>query len=146
MRNTTKARSKKSPAIVEMQPRVAGIDIGSREHWVAGPPGANGEPNVRSFGTTTSELGELVGWLKAQRITSAAMESTSVYWIPLYELLESHGIEPVLVDTKHVHNVPGRAKTDCLDCQWLQLLHSRGLLRAAFRPGKDIARIRTLQR
>jgi transposase len=146
MKRTAKTRSKKSPAIVEMQPQVAGIDIGSREHWVAGPPGPNGESNVRSFGTTTSDLVELVRWLKAQRITSAAMESTSVYWIPLYELLEAHDIKPVLVDTKHVHNVPGRAKTDCLDCQWLQLLHSRGLLRAAFRPGNDIARIRTLQR
>ena len=146
MKRTAKARSKKSPAIVELQPHVAGVDIGSTEHWVAGPPGPDGEANVRSFGTTTPDLVVLVEWLKGQRIKSVAMESTSVYWIPLYELLESHGIEAVLVDTRHMHNVPGRAKTDCLDCQWLQMHHSRGLVRGGFRPSQAIACVRTLQR
>ena len=137
---------KKRPAtsLPAMQSSVAGIDIGSTQHWVAGPPRGD-EPNVRRFGTTTPELKELVDWLLAEGVTSAAMESTSVYWIPLYELLESHGIQPVLVNARHLRNVPGR-KTDFQDCQWLQLLHSRGLLRGSFRPTEAIARLRALQR
>ena len=128
-----------------MQPMVAGIDIGSTQHWVAAPPGNDGTANVRVFGTTTPDLVELVEWLRAQGVTSVAMESTSVYWIPLYELLEARGVRPVLVNAHQLHNVPGR-KTDFKDCQWLQLLHSRGLLRGSFRPGEAIARLRALQR
>jgi transposase len=149
MNDPTKTSTKRTkttvPSLLAMQPLAAGIDIGSSQHWVAGPPKEGADPNVRVFGTTTPDLVELANWLHAQGVTSAAMESTSVYWIPLYELLESRGIQPVLVNARHLHNVPGR-KTDFQDCQWLQLLHSRGLLRGSFRPTEAIARLRALQR
>ncbi|MBU6430229.1 MAG: IS110 family transposase, partial [Cyanobacteria bacterium REEB65] len=124
---------------------VAGIDISSSEHWVCAPPGPNGEPNVQVFRTTTPQLEALADWLVAQHVESIAMESTSVYWIPVYELLESRGLEVVLVNARQLHNVPGR-KTDMHDCQWIQLLHSCGLLRGSFRPGEAICRLRALQR
>ena len=124
---------------------VAGIDVGSREHWVCGPAKADGEPNVRVFGTTTAQLKELVDWLAEQGAESVAMESTSVYWIPLFELLESRGIEAVLVNARQLHNVPGR-KTDFHDCQWIQLLHSCSLLRGSFRPGHAIVAMRAIHR
>jgi transposase len=124
---------------------VAGLDVGSSQHWVCGPARDDGQPNVRVFGTTTDQLNELAGWLSEQGVESVAMESTSVYWIPIYELLESRGIEVVLVNARQLHNVPGR-KTDFSDCQWLQLLHSCGLLRGSFRPGEAITRLRALQR
>ena len=130
------------PAI---RPRVAGLDVGSSEHWVCGPARDDGNPNVRVFGTTTDQLNELADWLSAQGVESVAMESTYVYWIPIYELLEAQGIEVVLVNARQLHNVPGR-KTDVSDCQWLQLLHSCGLLRGSFRPGEAITRLRALQR
>jgi hypothetical protein len=99
-------------------------DIGSSDHWVCGPArGNDGKPGIRKFGTTTANLQELSEWLIAQGTKSAAMESTSVYWIPLYKLLESRGIEPMLVNARQLHNVPGR-KTDVSDCLWLQVLHS----------------------
>lgn len=128
-----------------MRPMAAGVDVGSTQHWVCGPARSDGEPNVRVFGTTTPQLEELADWLLAQGVESVAMESTHVYWIPLYELLESKGIEVVLVNARQLHNVPGR-KTDFKDCQWIQLLHSCGLLRGSFRPREAIARLRTLQR
>ena len=124
---------------------VAGVDVGSKEHWVCGPARQDGQPNVRVFGTTTVQLNELVDWLIEQKVESVAMESTSVYWIPLYELLESRGIEAVLVNARQLHNVPGR-KTDFHDCQWIQLLHSCGLLRASFRPGEAISGLRAIHR
>jgi transposase len=130
------------PAI---RPNVAGIDLGSCEHWVCGPVREDGEPNVRVFRTTTVHLKELVRWLLEQGVESVAMESTHIYWIPLYELLESQGIEAVLVNARHLRNVPGR-KTDMMDCQWIQLLHSCGLLRASFRPHESICRLRALHR
>jgi transposase len=125
--------------------RVAGLDVGTSEHWVCGPARADGTANVRVFGTTTEHLHELADWLRKQGVESVAMESTYVYWIPIYELLESQGIEIVLVNARQLHNVPGR-KTDFSDCQWLQLLHSCGLLRGSFRPGEAITRLRALQR
>jgi transposase len=146
MSDDTKTRKKKARPFSLLQPMVAGIDIGSTQHWVAGPPTEDGEPNLRVFGTTTPDLHELVDWLVAEDIKSAAMESTSVYWIPLYELLEARGIEPVLVNARQLHNVPGRPKTDCKDCQWLQQLHSYGLLQGSFRPSEAIAKLRALQR
>jgi transposase len=130
------------PAI---RPMVAGIDISSQEHWVCGPARADGQPNVRVFRTTTDQLNELVDWLVEQGVESVAMESTSVYWIPLFELLESRGIEAVLVNARQLHNVPGR-KTDFHDCQWIQLLHSCGLLRGSFRPGDAIVALRATKR
>lgn len=128
-----------------VQPNAAGIDLGSREHWVAGPPLEDGSSNVERFGTTTPELMRLAEWLDQQQISTVAMESTGVYWIPLFEILDSHGFEVLLVNSRQIRNVPGR-KTDMLDCQWLQLLHACGLLRGSFRPSDDICRLRALMR
>lgn len=136
--------SKKRSAPLAARSCVAGIDIGSTEHWVCVPAG-DAEVEVRSFGTTTAQLEALVDLLAERRVSSVAMESTSVYWIPLYELLEERGIEPVLVNAHQLHNVPGR-KTDVHDCQWLQTLHSHGLLRGSFRPADAIVRLRALHR
>jgi transposase len=124
---------------------VAGIDIGAQEHFVCAPPGPAGEPNVRVFGATTGQLEAIADWLKTQGVESVAMESTGVYWIALYDLLETRGFEVVLVNARHLHNVPGR-KTDMQDCQWIQLLHSCGLLRGSHRPDEQICALRTLRR
>jgi transposase len=141
----SKKSTKKALALPSMRPNAAGIDIGSKEHWVCCPVQADGTTDVRSFGTTTPQLEVLVDWLAAQGVSTVAMESTSVYWIPVYELLESRGIEAVLVDARQLHHVPGR-KTDVHDCQWIQTLHSHGLLRGSFRPADAIVRLRALQR
>jgi transposase len=141
-----KTTAKSVPAALPvLQPMVAGVDVGSTQHWVCGPARPDGTPNVRVFGTTTLQLNELADWLAEQGVRSVAMESTYIYWIPLYELLESRGIEAVLVNARQLHNVPGR-KTDFSDCQWIQLLHSCGLLRGSFRPTEAIARLRALHR
>lgn len=140
-----KTRSAVSSGLTAIRPMVAGIDIGSREHWVCGPARKDGAANVRVFGTTTVQLMELVDWLVEQGVESVAMESTSVYWIALYELLESRDIEAVLVNARQLHNVPGR-KTDFHDCQWIQLLHSCGLLRGSFRPKGEIVAMRAVHR
>ena len=132
-------------ALPAVRPLVAGIDIGSTQHWVCGPARNDGQPNVRVFGTTTDQLNQLADWLEEQGVESVAMESTYVYWIPVYELLQSRGLEVVLVNARQLHNVPGR-KTDFSDCQWIQLLHSCGLLRGSFRPHEAISRMRALQR
>jgi transposase len=143
---TKKTTTKPGPAtLAVLQPMVAGVDIGSTEHWVCGPARADGEPNVRVFGTTTPQLDELADWLVEQGVKSVAMESTYIYWIPVFELLESRGLKVVLVNARQLHNVPGR-KTDFSDCQWIQLLHSCGLLRGSFRPAEAITRLRALQR
>ncbi len=122
----------------------AGADIGAREIYVAVPTAQTAEP-VRCFSTFTEDLRALVEWLKAEHITTVAMEATSVYWIPLAELLEEAGIEVCLVNPRHVKNVPGR-KSDVMDCQWLQYLHAVGLLRGAFRPAAEIRGVRALWR
>lgn len=140
------ANRKTSPVPLPIiRPKVAGIDLGSSEHWVCGPARPDGEPNVRTFRTTTPQLEELAAWLIEQGVESVAMESTHVYWIPVYELLASKGVEVVLVNARLMHHVPGR-KTDMLDCQWIQTLHSCGLLRGSFRPEDAITRLRALQR
>jgi transposase len=144
-RKTTTRRRGKAVPLPVIQPSVAGIDIGSTEHWVCGPALADGQANVKMFGTTTGQLAALADWLFEQGVESVAMESTSVYWIPVYELLESRGMEVVLVNARQLHNVPGR-KTDCRDCQWIQTLHSCGLLRGSFRPPDAISRLRAIQR
>jgi len=142
---TRKNRERQSRTLKTVQPDAAGIDLGSREHWVACPPLPDGSSNVKSFGTTTPELLRLSDWLKHQQITTVAMESTGVYWIPLFEILDSRGFEVHLVNARQISRVPGR-KTDMLDCQWLQLLHACGLLRGSFRPGDDVCRLRALIR
>lgn len=127
-----------------MEPRAAGIDIGSREIWVAVPPELCQE-SVRIFQTFTEDLHRMVDWLKKIGIQTVAMESTGVYWIPLFEILEAQGIKPCLVNARHMKNVPGR-RTDWHDCQWLQYLHSVGLLRPAFRPEDQVCAVRATMR
>lgn len=122
----------------------AGIDIGSKSHFVAIPEGRDTQ-SVREFQTFTNSLIELVNWLKKTGVTTVAMESTGVYWIPVYDMLEEQGFEVLLVNARHIKNVPGR-KTDVLDCQWIQQLHSYGLLRGSFRPKDKILQMRTLMR
>jgi transposase len=122
----------------------AAIDVGARELWVAVPPGRD-EQTVRVFDTFTDDLQQLVHWLIQCGITTVAMESTGVYWIPIYELLELSGIQACLVNSRHMKNVPGR-RTDWHECQWLQYLHSVGLLRSAFRPPEQICAMRALMR
>lgn len=124
-----------------INPNAAGIDIGSFSHFVAVPKGRDKE-TVKEFKSFTSDLHNLINWLKKCNIDTVAMESTGVYWIPLYELLEKEGFKVFLVNARHIKNVPGR-KTDVLDCQWIQQLHSYGLLQAAFRPEKIIAKLRS---
>jgi hypothetical protein len=141
----TKSKNPLVQSLPVIRAKVAGIDIGSLEHWVCGPALADGGVNVRVFSTTTSSLNQLADWLIEQGVESVAMESTYVYWIPVYELLESRGLEVVLVNARQLRNVPGR-KTDMHDCQWLQLLHSCGLLRGSFRPAESICRVRSLHR
>jgi transposase len=125
----------------------AGIDVGSVEHYVCVPEDAvpEGESNVRSFGAFTCDLDELVEWVQACRVTTVAMESTGVFWIPLAQKLEAAKIEVVLVNARHLRYVPGR-KTDIKDCQWIQRLHSYGLLNGSFRPAQDICCVRSLMR
>jgi len=122
----------------------AGIDVGATEIFVAVPADRDQRP-VRCFKTFTDDLRLMASWLIQCRIITVAMESTGVYWLPPYEMLEEAGVRVCLVNSKHVKNVPGR-KTDISDCQWLQYLHSVGLLRASFRPDSEICTIRALSR
>ena len=128
-----------------IQSNVAGIDVGSKSHWVAGPQIEDGEPNVEEFGTTTGELHRLAKWLQDQGVTSVAMESTGVYWIPVLEVLEDYGIEVLLGNARQLKHVPGR-KSDIQDCQWLQLLHAHGLVKGSFRPAREVCEFRELTR
>ena len=127
-----------------LEPNAAGIDVGAREMFVAVPPGRDQHP-VQVFATFTEDLERLADWLLQCGVTTVAMESTGVYWIPLYEILEQRGIRPYLVNARHMKNVPGR-RTDWHECQWLQFLHSVGLLRASFRPEENICAVRTVLR
>jgi hypothetical protein len=122
----------------------AGIDIGSRSHFVAVPEGRDPQP-VREFTSFTGDLYRMADWLQQCGIDTVAMESTGVYWIPLYEILENRGFEVRLVNARQVKNVPGR-KTDVLDCQWLQQLHTYGLLNGAFRPADQVCALRAVSR
>ena len=127
-----------------LEANAAGIDIGAREIFVAVPPDRDENP-VRVFATFTEDLEKMALWLTSCGITTVAMESTGVYWIPLYDVLEQHGVKPCLVDARNMKNVPGR-RTDWHECQWLQYLHAVGLLRAAFRPESDVCAVRALMR
>jgi len=147
---TRKRKSKRSvPAgrpesIPIWNPNAAGMDIGAEEIFVAVPADRDGQP-VQRFGTFTSELGRLSEWLQQCRIETVAMEATGVYWIPVYQILETAGFELCLVNARYFQNVPGR-KTDVSDCQWLQRLHSAGLLRGSFRPAQEVCVLRSLTR
>ena len=125
-----------------LEANAAGIDIGAREIFVAVPPDRDEHP-VRVFSTFTEDLQKMAKWLVSCGITTAAMESTGVYWIPPYDVLEQHGVKPCLVNARGMKNVPGR-RTDWHECQWLQFLHSVGLLRAAFRPDAEVCAVRSL--
>jgi transposase len=122
----------------------AGIDIGATSFYVAVPIDRDPQP-VRSFQTFTEDLHRLADWLQRCRIKTVAMESAGVFWVPLFQILEQRGVEVCLVNAHHVKNVPGR-KTDVSDCQWLQYLHSVGLLYASFRPAQQVCALRSLLR
>ena len=138
-------RQKRVAKLLEMvHLNAAGIDIGSASHWVAVPEDRDDQP-VREFRSFTPDLHALADWLDVCGIETVAMESTGVYWIPLFEILQERGLEVLLVNARHVKGVPGR-KSDVTDCQWLQQLHTFGLLRGSFRPDAEITAIRTLVR
>ncbi|WP_028219424.1 IS110 family RNA-guided transposase [Paraburkholderia oxyphila] len=128
----------------EVYPNAAGIDVGGSSHWVAVPRTADDQP-VREFGATTCELHAMADWLLACGVDTVALESTGVYWIPVYEVLEQRGLAVWLVDARQMKYVPGR-KSDVQDCQWLQKLMSLGLLRAAWRPAGEVCVVRAVVR
>jgi len=139
-----KTKSEAIKPIGEQEPDAAGIDLGANEIWVAVPADRDQKP-VRQFGAFTRDLMAIVQWLIQLGVRSVAMESTGVYWIPLYQLLEEAGLKVCLVNARHVKNVPGR-KSDIRDCQWLQYLHSVGLLLGSFRPAQAICASRSIYR
>ncbi|MGD9002370.1 MAG: IS110 family transposase [Anaerolineae bacterium] len=130
--------------MAQINVHAAGLDIGADEIYACVPVDRE-EQSVRMFPTFTVDLHALADWLGACQIETVAMESTGIYWIPIYEILESRGFEVYLVNARHLKNVPGR-KTDILDCQWIQQLHTYGLLRASFRPPEEICALRGLAR
>lgn len=147
-RSKAKSRNIKVPKLPQhlqhMNLNAAGVDIGSERHLVAVPEGRD-TVSVREFGTFTADLQALATWLKQCAVTTVAMESTGVYWIPLFEVLDRQGFEVKLVDARHVKNVSGR-KSDVLDCQWIQQLHTYGLLAGAFRPPDEVCVLRSYLR
>ena len=134
-------KGKKAKSFPIINAHAAGIDIGADSHWVSVPSEQDSQP-VRRFGCFTSDLYALANWLKECKVETVAMESTGVYWIPLFQILETQGFEVKLVNAHHVKTVPGR-KSDVLDCQWLQQLHSYGLLSGSFRPNDQICVLRS---
>ena len=127
-----------------IHPDAAGIDIGNESHYAAVPPGRDSQP-VRRFGCTTAELKATAAWLKQCRIRTVAMQSTGVYWISVYDILEQAGLEVYLVNARDTKNLPGR-KSDVQESQWLMKLHTYGLLRNSFRPVQEIRTMRTYWR
>lgn len=142
-KNTQEGQSS-SNSLPILFPDTAGIDIGSKSHFVAVPSDRDPKP-VKEFSTFTADLHKMVNWLKDCKIKTVIMESTGVFWIPTFELLESNGFEVKLVNARHVKNVSAH-KTDVLDCQWLQQLGTFGLLKGAFRPSDSILPLRTYLR
>lgn len=138
-------KPKKRGARLEVtNPNAAGIDVGCASHYVSVPADRDDEP-VREFKSFTVDVHKMADWLQECGVDTVAMESTGVYWIPVYEILERRGFTVLLVNARHVKNVAGR-KSDVLDCQWLQQLHSYGLLRGAFRPADQVCVLRALNR
>jgi transposase len=138
-RRPSKPRTSAHP-LERLHPAAAGIDCGSAEHVVTVPPDRDPDP-VQSVATFTGDLHRLADWLAACRITHVAMEATGVYWIPIFEILETRGFQVILVNARHIKNVPGR-KTDVTDAEWIRDLHILGLLRGSFRPADDIVVLR----
>src|ERR1700732_5054708 len=146
-------RKKKSPrgkrsqdweALPALNQNSAGIDVGNTEHYVAVPAGRDAEP-VQNFGSFTADLHRMARWLKACGIQTVVMQATGVYWIALYQILEEHGLQVNVVNAHHTKTLPGR-KTDVLECQWLQKLHTFGLLNNSFQPAEEIRVLRTYMR
>jgi transposase len=144
MAGSKQKRRKSAGQLSTVYPLAAGIDVGATAHVVAVPPDRDARP-VRTFRTFSGDLHRLAQWLKEVGITTIAMESTGVYWVPVFEILEVHGFVVLLVNARDVKNVPGR-KTDVNDAQWLQQLHQHGLLRGSFRPRDGVVRLRAYLR
>ncbi len=132
------------PMLRCLNQNAAGIDVGATEVYIAVPPDRDAQP-VRRFAVFTEDLHSAANWLKACKIKTVAMESTGVYWIPLFQILEAREFQVLLVNARHVKNVPGR-KSDVADCQWVQYLHSVGLLRGSFRPEQLVCSVRSILR
>lgn len=137
-------RSTRPVTLPTLHPNAAGIDLGATEVYVCAPLDRDSKP-IRRFGTFTEDLHAVADWLRQCGVTAVAMEATGVYWIPLYQILETRGFEVCLVNARHVKHAPGR-KSDVQDCQWLQYLYAVGLLRASFRPPEAVCAVRTLLR
>src|SRR5580700_6612978 len=150
MKSKTAKKKKQSKKVIldaTWQPinlHAAGVDIGSREHWACVPPEAAAR-NVRKFGTFTADLEAMADWFQACGVTSVAMEATGVYWIALFQILERSGLQVILVNARQTKNVAGR-KSDVQDCQWIQRLHTYGLLQGSFRPEDPYCVVRTYLR
>ena len=147
-RNTRKELARRlqseNPGLEVVHPRAAGIDVGNSAHYVAVRPDCDAEP-VRRFECFTADLHRLANWLQSCGVKTVAMQSTGVYWIPLYDILEEHGFEVYLVNARHTKNLPGR-KSDVQESQWLLKLHTYGLLNNSFQPASKIRVLRTYWR
>ena len=129
-------RKKQAEQVAIVHPNAAGLDIGSQEIWACIPPDREGK-TVQRFGAFTPDLHQLADWLVRNGVDTVAMESTGVYWLPVFEILETRGLKVYLVNAQHIKHVPGR-KSDYLDCQWIQKLHAFGLLTGSFRPDGEM--------
>jgi hypothetical protein len=136
--------SAEDPGLEIVNRNVAGIDVGNESHFVAVAPGRDPQP-VQEFGSWTAELERMAGWLKACGVETVVMQSTGVYWIALFDVLEAHKFQVCLTNARHTKNLPGR-KTDVQESQWLLKLHTYGLLRESFRPPDEIRELRSLWR
>ncbi len=143
-RKRTGSKKAGAPVLHCLNPNAAGVDIGATEIYIAVPADRD-EQAVRHFATFTEDLHAAAAWLKSCHIETVAMESTGVFWIPLFQILEGQGFTVFLVNARHVKNVPGR-KSDVSDCQWLQYLHSVGLLNGSFRPEQAVCTVRSILR
>ena len=142
-----RSRGRQLEGLPVIRRSAAGIDLGSERHWVCAPTIDGAGREIADFGGTTSELNRMAKWLKERNVDSIAMESTGVDWIAPHEVLEAEGFQILLVDTRQLARVPGRdRKTDPTDCEWIQRLHSCGLLKGSFRPREDVCMLRTLVR
>ena len=141
-RNKTRLQAVTPPPQIRLD--AAGIDISPEVIYVAVDPRKDAKP-IRHYGSVTAELYRIANWLKACGVRTVAMESTGVYWIPVYDVMEAHGIKACLVNPRNMKNVPGR-RTDYHECQWIQQLHTMGLLHSAFRPDSDVREVRSMMR
>jgi transposase len=147
--NKSKSRFKSETVRYEkslsmINPHAAGLDLHREKIWACYSDGPDSDASVRTFGTVTAELRRLVEWLKASGVETVAMESTGVYWVPVYAMLEDAGLKPVLVNAREVKSVKGRPKTDRIDCMWICRLHSYGLLRGSFVPPTNVTALKNL--